>query len=79
MDLNVTLDFRCCDCDHPVSVTVRCSCRGKRREGQAPLASVNVPCPDCGQVNHLLFEPCGRVRSVRPYTCFRAVPEPSAN
>ena len=43
------------------------------------LAAVNVPCPTCGRVNQLVFEPSGTVRSVRPYACFRVVPEPSVN
>jgi hypothetical protein len=76
MDLNVTLDFRCCGCDHPVTVTVHCTGGSLR---QRNLASVNVPCPTCGEINELFFEPTGEVRSVRPYACFRAVPEPSAN
>jgi hypothetical protein len=79
MELNVTLDFRCGGCAHPVTVTVQCSGHGLCREGSQALASVNVPCPECGQVNHLLFEPSGQVRSVRLYACFRAVPEPSIN
>jgi hypothetical protein len=80
MELNVTLDFRCCGCEHPVTVTVQCSGPGPCRGGQAnPLASVNVPCPTCGEINQLFFEPTGQVRSVRPYACFRAVPEPSVN
>ena len=35
-------------------------------EGSRQSAAVNVPCPTCGQVNQLFFEPCGTVRSVRP-------------
>jgi hypothetical protein len=79
MELNVTLDFACCECEHPVSVTVQCSSKGALREMEGALATVNVPCPTCGEINQLFFEPCGRVRSVRPYACFRLVPEPSVN
>jgi len=79
MELNVTLDFACCCCEEPVKVTVQCSGQGLKQAPHSPLAAVNVPCPACGQVNKLLFEPSGRVRSVRPYTCFGVVPEPSVN
>ena len=44
-----------------------------------PVASVNVPCPGCGQVNQVFFEPSGTVRCVRPYPCVRPIPEPSVN
>jgi hypothetical protein len=79
MELNVTLEFACCGCEQPVSVTVHCSGKGLYRDAEGTLAAVNVPCPTCGQVNQLFFEPSGTVRSVRPYTCFRVVPEPSVN
>jgi len=78
MELNLTLDFACCRCGQPVSVQVQCS--GElmpEREGH--LAAVNVPCPTCGQINQLFFDPTGAVRSVRPYACIRIVPEPSVN
>ena len=79
MELNVTLEFACCLCEQPVPVTVQCSGTGLFRDAEGTLAAVNVPCPTCGQVNQLFFEPSGTVRSVRPYTCFRVVPEPSVN
>jgi len=73
MELNVTLDFACCCCEEAVSVTVQCSGTGPWQEADGALARVNVPCPICGQVNMLLFEPSGHVRSVRPYRCFSVV------
>lgn len=76
MELNATLEFACCGCEQPVKVTVHCSGEGLCQE---VIAAVNVPCPSCGQVNQLFFEPSGRVRSVRPYSCFRVLPEPSVN
>jgi hypothetical protein len=79
MELNVTLGFACCGCEQPVSVTVQCSGKGLMQEGDGALASVNVPCPTCGQINQLFFEPSGTVHSVRLYTCIRVVPEPSIN
>lgn len=79
MELNVTLDFACCGCEEPVSVTVQCRGNGAGQDALAPVATVNVPCPTCGQINQLSFEPSGTVRRVRPYWCFRVVPEPSVN
>jgi len=78
-ELNLTLDFACCCCEQPVSVQVQCSEGGLRTDREGTLATVNVPCPTCGQVNQLFFEPTGAVRSVRPYACIRLVPEPSVN
>ena len=77
--LTATLEFVCCSCPQTVRVTVRCSGPDLGGRGSNPLASVKIPCPTCGQVNQLVFEPCGQVRSVRPYTCFRVIPEPSLN
>jgi hypothetical protein len=79
MELNVTLEFACHACEQSMSVTVQCSGKGLLQEAGGALAAVNVPCPTCGQINQLFFEPSGRVRSVRPYTCFRLMPEPSVN
>jgi hypothetical protein len=78
MELNVTLEFACGNCDRPVTVTVQCRGSGLCQDGGA-VAAVNVPCPTCGQVNQLCFEPSGRVRSVKPYPCFRTLAEPSVN
>jgi hypothetical protein len=75
-ELHVTLEFACCDCEGAVTVTVRCTGAGLTREFGA--ATVNVPCPSCGQTNQLNFEPNGTVRSVRLY-CRRPVPTFSVN
>src|SRR5262249_32356528 len=76
-ELNLTLDFACCACDKPVRVTVQCrgdsqaperqGPGGARAGAEAPLGAVNVPCPTCGQINRLAFDPDGCVRSVRPF------------
>ncbi|MFO0878294.1 MAG: hypothetical protein U0840_13185 [Gemmataceae bacterium] len=79
MELNVTLDFACTLCQHAVIVTVQCSGKDLGLSGGQNLAAVNIPCPTCGQLNQLFFEPNGTVRSVRPYACIRVVPEPSVN
>jgi len=79
MEVNTTLDFACSGCEQPVCVTVQCKGGDLGQEGGANLARVLIPCPCCGRINQLLFEPCGRVRSVRPYVCYYMVPEPSVN
>ena len=75
-ELNVTLEFACCDCEETVLVTVRCT--GERLDREASIAAVNVPCPTCGQTNQLTFEPSGTVRSVRLY-CRTPLPTFSLN
>jgi hypothetical protein len=80
MELRVTLEFACCGCEQSVNVTVQCSGQGLAGDAGQPKLAVNVPCPTCGQVNQLFFEPSGAVRAVRPFPCFRFfVPEPSVN
>ncbi|MGE3808233.1 MAG: hypothetical protein AB7K24_26525 [Gemmataceae bacterium] len=79
LELKVTLDYQCCLCNGPVSVTVKCSGKGLQGAGIRTVASVNVPCPNCGGVNQLSFEPIGLVRSVTPYKTPRLVLEPSLN
>jgi hypothetical protein len=78
LELEVTLDFACCTCQQSVSVRVKCSGKGLAA-GPRAVAAVDVPCPCCGLVNHLAFEPNGTVRSVKPYTSPRPLPEPSVN
>jgi hypothetical protein len=77
-ELKVTLDFACCTCNNGVSVTVQCSGKGLAA-GPRTVAAVNVPCPGCGSVNQLYFEPSGTVRAVAPYTGARPLPVPSIN
>jgi hypothetical protein len=78
MDLKVSLDFACCQCAKPVQVLVRCSSKGIHA-ALAPVATVQVPCPNCGQGNQLTFEPNGLVHGVRPLTAPRHIPQPSLN
>jgi len=78
MDLKVSLEFCCCGCDSFVHVTVQC--KGEGLAGPAGQSvAINVPCPTCGQVNQLFFEPSGTVRSVRPHPGARLWLEPSLN
>jgi len=78
LELPVTLDFACYHCNHGVSVTVKCTGKGLAA-GPRTVAAVAVPCPTCGSVNQLCFEPGGTVRSVGPYEGPRPVPVPSLN
>jgi hypothetical protein len=78
MDLQVILDFTCCACGQPMSVTVKCSGKGLAA-GSRAVAAVNVPCPTCASVNQLYFDPSGRVHAVAPFQGPRPVPEPSVN
>jgi hypothetical protein len=78
LELKVTLEFACCRCDHSVSVTVRCQGKGLA-DGDGAVAEVNVPCPACGIVNQLYFEPNGTVRAVASYRVPLWQVVPSAN
>jgi len=79
MELNVTLDFTCCGCDQGVTVTVRCRGEALTQGGGEGLAAVNVPCPTCGQINRLVFDPCGQLHCVKPCPSIRTFAEPSLN
>jgi hypothetical protein len=78
MEMQVTLDFRCCVCDHSVTVTVLCAGPGLFAEAR-PKAAVDVPCPSCHSVNKLIFDPNGTVHAVAPYRAPRQLLEPSIN
>ncbi len=77
--LYVTLNFHCCRCSDPVSVTLRCEGQGLQGEGGRQVATLPIRCPACGQGNELHFEPRGRVRGVRPCALRPALPSPSLN
>ena len=77
MELRVSLEFACCGCGRPVSVTVQCAGLG---DDPSAVARVHVPCPcGCGTVNQLEFEPSGTVRQVTPYRAPLPSLEPSIN
>jgi hypothetical protein len=78
MELRVTLDFACCTCARAVGVTLKCEGKGLA-EGPSTVAAVNVPCPNCGMINELYFEPSGTVHAVAPYRAPRQMPVPSLN
>jgi hypothetical protein len=78
IELKVVLDFTCFFCHHSVGVTLKCAGKGLTMETRT-VAAVNVPCPTCGLVNQLLFEPNGTVRGVAPYKAPSHRLEPSVN
>jgi hypothetical protein len=75
MASQVRIDFACVGCARPVGLTVHRRGCGEQLE----VAAVLAPCPCCGQINHVMFDPDGSVRSVGKYTSIRDVPEPSVN
>ncbi|HEV3237713.1 MAG TPA: hypothetical protein VGZ25_12035 [Gemmataceae bacterium] len=79
MQLKVNLDFACCHCGQPVSVTVQCSGMLLGSTPDQNWAKVHVPCPGCGQANQLSFEPTGRVKAVEPPRILSMMLEPSLN
>jgi hypothetical protein len=78
MELKVILDFACCICNQLVTVTLKCEGKGLTSRSRT-VATVNIPCPHCGSMNCLYFEPNGTVRDVTPCAVHRASLEPSVN
>ncbi len=78
-ELQVTLEFACCGCEDPVSVTVLCQGKGSAELPPDCVAAVKVPCPACDEVNQVFFEPNGTLRCVRPYRPRLKPPVPSVN
>ena len=77
-EVRLTLEFACCHCGQPVSVTVQCS--GQGLDGAERLvAAVPIPCPGCKRINQLYFDPDGTVHAVEPYRPPQRMPEPSLN
>ena len=79
MELEVILDFACCSCGHDMGVTLKCAGKAVAISAKG-LASVKVPCPTCGNINQLYFEPnSGSVHHVGAFWDTCPVPEPSLN
>jgi phage FluMu protein Com len=77
-ELNVNLDFACCNCGSSMSVTLKCAGKGLSG-GDHTVAAVKVPCPTCSNINQLYFEPNGTIHAVAPCQGPRQIPEPSVN
>jgi len=78
MELKVTLDFACCGCAQTVHATLQCSGAGLAA-GRDIRATVSVPCPTCGAISCVEFEPSGAVHAVTPAAPRRPTLEPSIN
>jgi hypothetical protein len=78
MELNVVLDFACGGCGHSLSVTLKCAGKGLVA-GTHTVAAVKVPCPTCGSISEVFFQPNGTIHSVAPCRGARPLPEPSLN
>ena len=79
MELDVVLDFACCCCLHDMGVTLKCTGKGLMSASKG-LARARVPCPTCGSINQLYFEPVtGELHHVTTYWDTCPVPEPSLN
>ena len=79
IELELSLNFDCCGCTNPVSVKLHCTGKGLCSEERQTVAVVKIPCPTCGLINDLLFEPTGKVRKVKPSHHQRQLPVPSLN
>jgi len=75
----VSLSFCCPGCEESVNVTV--VYRGGAAGGQLfdGVAAVNVPCPTCGEINRVFFEPSGALRDVWLFRPRWLLPVPSVN
>ena len=78
LELEVILDFKCCNCRHKLGVTLKCAGKGLTAPGD-PVAAVNVPCPTCNSINQVCFRRSGEVARVLPYREPRGIPVPSLN
>jgi len=76
-ELKVSLEFACPACRQPIGVTVQCA-GAQLSVTSKIIANVAVPCPTCGQVHMLTFEPDGTIHAVTPHPP-RRLPEPSRN
>jgi hypothetical protein len=77
-DLEVRLDFGCCGCGSPMTVTLRCAGEGLTESGAKAL--VPVACPGCRQDNQVIFAPeSGQVIDVMREMRICRNPEPSLN
>jgi hypothetical protein len=77
-ELQVILDFCCCACNDPLSVTVKCAGKGLALAGRS-VARVHVPCPGCSTTLCVDFQPNGTIRGVYLHRAQQANLEPSVN
>jgi phage FluMu protein Com len=56
LELEVILEFACCECGDPTGVTVKWAGKSPGADKKA-AASVKIPCPKCQSINQILFSP----------------------
>jgi hypothetical protein len=78
MEIKVNLAFDCTSCAERVRVKLKCSGPGLLTRGER-RATVNVPCPTCGEIIYVEFEPTGAVHAATPVGQRRPILEPSVN
>jgi hypothetical protein len=78
MELKVTLEFACSGCAQKFHVTLECTGEGLQT-GNCRRVKVHVPCPYCGSVSCVEFEPGGAIHAVTPAGPRRTAIEPSIN
>jgi hypothetical protein len=79
MEVTLSLSFACCCCHDAITVTLKCQGAALANRMEEVVAAVHVPCPQCGQMNELLFDPRGVVHDVRPAFAEQPSPAPSVN
>jgi hypothetical protein len=79
LELEVVLDFACCECGKPNGVTVKCA--GKTLGlGNNPIADFKALCPHCEGVNWVIFTPDdGNLIHVLADKPRYLIPKPSCN
>ena len=55
LQLEVSLDWECCECGRPLGATLRCE--GEGLADKYAKAFVKIPCPRCHEVNQVVFSP----------------------
>ncbi len=78
VELQLSLDFRCGECEGRISLVVQCQGKGLM-DGPETVAACKAECPHCGCVNRVCFHPTGEVAAVEPIGVHCSVPVPSMN
>lgn len=80
LQLELVLEFCCCQCERPLEVTIRCE--GEGLAEQDAKAMFPLYCPHCNEKNHVIFTPQdGQVVDVSSEleVVRWMIPEPSLN
>lgn len=74
--MDIDLNFTCCECSRPVTLTVNCQGGGA---ATTTVASVKIPCPTCGCIIRVAFTPDGTLHHVAAQAHLLRFAEPSLN